>query len=186
METRRITVWTVGHSNRSSDDLCSLLRQARISQIVDVRRFPTSRRFPQFSKEALSASLSREGVAYEHAEDLGGHRRPRAKSPHTGMQSEAFQAYADHMATPMFRSALRRLVDLARERPTAVMCAEANWKHCHRGLLADHLVADGLRVRHLEAPGLCTDHTLRDTAHLQQGRLVYRGPVQLGLGDWLE
>lgn len=143
------TLFTVGHSSAALEDLQALLAEARIQLLVDVRRFPSSRRYPWFAGPALAASLKAAGVEYRHEPDLGGHRKLRGGDANAGLEHEAFRAYADHMANPAFRNAERRLRQDARTRRVVVMCAEADPANCHRKLLADHVTAFGLPVVHL-------------------------------------
>ena len=166
-------IFTVGHSIRPQNELIAILEEARVKLLVDVRRFPGSRRHPQFGKEALSAGLAAAGIAYRHEPDLGGRREPRPDSPHTAWRVAGFRGYADHMASPEFRAALERLI-APPETPTAVMCAEAlPWK-CHRQLIADALVARGIEVVHLLAAGQRQPHVLNPAAVLHRdGTVVY-------------
>lgn len=144
------TLWTVGHGAASLDELTERLQAAGIALVVDVRRFPGSRRHPQFGAQPLSAGLAGAGIVYEQAGDLGGRRRVRSDSPNDGLRNEAFRAYADWMQTPEFATAYRRLIDAASRRRTAVLCAETPWWKCHRRLIADvATIVDGVRVIHL-------------------------------------
>ena len=156
-------IFTVGHSTRHQDELIAILKEAGVELLVDVRRFPGSRRHPQFGQEALRAGLGVAGIAYRHEPDLGGRRDLRPDSPNTAWRVAAFRGYADHMASRDFQSALERLVAPPRI-PTAVMCAEAlPWK-CHRQLIADALVARGVEVVHLLGPGQRQTHMLHPAA----------------------
>jgi uncharacterized protein (DUF488 family) len=168
-------IFTVGHSTRPQDELIAILKEAGVELLVDVRRFPGSRRHPQFGKEALSAGLAAAGIAYRHEPDLGGRREPRPDSPNTAWRVAGFRGYADHMASAEFRAALERLV-AQQETPTAVMCAEAvPWK-CHRQLIADALVARGVDVVHLLGRGRRETHVLNPNAVAgPDGVVVYPG-----------
>jgi uncharacterized protein (DUF488 family) len=129
--------------------------------VADVRAYPTSRRVPHASREALERWLPDEGIGYLHLPGLGGRRRPRPGSTeNTGWQSEGFRAYADHMRSDEFHAALGRLEEAARERSAAVMCAEALWWRCHRRLIADALVVRGWDVRHVLPDGGLAAHEL--------------------------
>jgi uncharacterized protein (DUF488 family) len=143
------TAFTVGHSTRPSEELLTLLREAGSRHLVDVRAFPSSRRHPQFNRDALREWLPEAGIQYTHLPALGGRRNPVPDSPNGGWRERAFQGYADHMATSDFQEGLAQLEALAREVPTAIMCAEAVWWRCHRRLISDALVARGWRVEHL-------------------------------------
>ena len=172
-------LFTVGHSTRTSDELLAVLRAAGIEEVVDVRRFPASRRFPQFGREPLARALLAAGIAYAHEEDLGGRRTPRRDSPNTFWRVEGFRGYADHMATPAFAAALDRVLEKARARRVAVMCAEALPSRCHRQLVADAAVVRGVAVTHLIAPGRSEPHVLHPAARESgQGALVYASAGQ--------
>ena len=147
------TIWTIGHSNRTFDDFALALHEPDIELVVDVRRFPGSRRLPQFASEALQAVLESRGIAYHWLPALGGRRRPDPDSPNTGWTHPAFRAYADHVETEEFAEGLTELLMLSGGLRTAIMCAEALWWRCHRRLIADVLVSLGAHVVHLFAPG---------------------------------
>ncbi len=167
-------VFTVGHSTRAPEVFLRLLRGAGVRLLVDVRTAPSSRRWPWFGREALAAALEQAGIGYRWAPELGGFRKARPDSPHVALTSPGFRGYADHMGTAEFRAALERLVGWARERPTAVMCAEGLWWRCHRRLLADALTAAGCEVRHLVRAGEVEAHRMHPAARLDEdGRLVY-------------
>ena len=170
-------LWTVGHSTREADEFLELLASHGVELLVDVRRYPASRRHPHFGREPLAAALERAGLDYRHEEALGGRRSGRADSPNGAWRSAGFRAYADHAATDDFRSALERLVARARRRPTAVMCAEAVPWRCHRRILADHLVARGHEVRHILGPERAPAHELHPRARpTDDGTLIYPPP----------
>lgn len=169
------TVFTVGHSTRGLGEFVALLAERGVTRLVDVRRFPYSRRHPHTNRESLAVALGEHGIEYRHAEVLAGHRQPRDDSPHTALDEEAFRGYADHADTPAFETGIRHLARLADERPTAVMCAEASPERCHRRVLSDQLVARlGVRVVHVTAPGEAHDHAVDPRARLVDGKLVYR------------
>lgn len=178
----RGTVFSVGHSTRSADELVALLRDAGVGTLADVRRFPASRRHPHFAREALAATLASAGIRYVWlGEGLGG-RQPETlgpeASPNRGWTEPAFRRYADAMTTPRFRAAFAELEALARDAPTAFLCAERPWWRCHRRLVADRLVARGWRVVHLVDPGRSTVHTLSEWARVgADGELTYPGLV---------
>lgn len=167
------TVWTIGHSNRTFEELARTIEESQIELIVDVRRFPGSRRLPQFSSETLQAELEGLGIAYHWIPALGGRRRPDPDSPNTAWTHPAFRAYADHIATEEFAEGLTELLMLSGGMRSAIMCAEALWWRCHRRLIADVLVSLGLSVVHLFAPGKSEEHRLRSPARLEDGRVTY-------------
>jgi len=169
-------LFTVGHGTRSTDELLAVLRSGGVGRLVDLRRFPGSRRHPHLAREPLSAALATAGVGYEWAgEALGGRRSGVDGSRHPALRNAAFRAYADHMDTPEFRSALERLLDEVRAGPPpAVMCAETLWWRCHRRLIADAAVLAGTPVTHLVDERTATAHELATEARPdEQGRPVY-------------
>ena len=153
-----------------------LLREHGVEALVDVRMHPRSRRVPQFNSDLLERSLPERGIQYVHARDLGGLRVPLEGSPNDGWREEGFRGYADHMATPEFETAIARVEALARERATAVMCAEASWEHCHRRLLSDALVARGRRVLHIGPDGRLSEHELPPFAVVDGTAVSYPAP----------
>ena len=172
-------VLTVGHSTRTAEAFVDLLRAHGVTRLVDVRRFPGSRRHPQFGRDALRRTLADAGIAYEHEPDLGGRRSGEGggASPNAAWRNASFRAYADHMASPEFGAALARVVESARGERVAVMCAEAVPWRCHRQLIADALVARGLEVLHILAAERADAHALREEARvLPDGGVVYPGP----------
>lgn len=175
-------VWTVGHSTRALEALIALLAARAIGVLADVRRFPGSRRHPQFNREPLAEALADAGVEYVSLPELGGRRRARADSPHAGWHNAGFRGYADYMETAEFRAGIARLLDAARRRRTAMMCAEAQWWHCHRGLIADYLLAAGVPVVHVLGRDRDDPHPYTAPARVAGGVLHYdRGQHELSL-----
>ena len=170
-------IFTAGHSNLAADELVRLLSEAEVTRVVDVRRFPVSRRFPQHSRERLGASLAAAGIGYAFFGDaLGGRREPttsREASRNGAWADPALRAFADALDSPELEAGLERLAELARAQPTALLCAERDWRQCHRQLLADALVARGWRVTHLLRPGQREPHRLHPAARVEAGRLSY-------------
>lgn len=167
------TLWTIGHSTRVWEDFVALLRGAGIATLVDVRRFAGSRRHPQFGGEAMAHALPEAGIDYVAMPELGGRRAPRADSPNTAWRNAGFRGYADYMQQPEYAQARERLAALATASPTAVMCAEAMWWQCHRGLIADDFKARGWEVMHLMAPGRSEPHPYTGAARIVDGKLDY-------------
>jgi len=178
MAQARGRLWTVGHSTRTLEALVGMLREAGILALVDVRRFPGSRRHPHFSGEAMATALAEAGIGYRHLPALGGRRRPLPDSRNDAWRNAGFRGYADYMQTPAWQRASDALAALAGEAPTAVMCAEAVWWQCHRGLIADAFKADGWEVLHLMAPGRCEPHPYTGAARIVDGRLTYSAPPE--------
>ncbi len=169
-----LVVYTVGHSNRPLDGLLALLQRAGISNLVDVRAYPQSRRHPQFGEQALRAGIAGAGMSYHWAgRQLGGRRQPQADSPHRALSEPGFRAYADYMESAAFQSAAMQLLRLAGRGSTAILCAERRPERCHRSLIADYLSLQGVHVIHLIEPGEQRDHALSPQARRESGRLVY-------------
>ncbi|HJZ88394.1 MAG TPA: DUF488 domain-containing protein [Polyangia bacterium] len=170
-------IWSIGHGNRSLDELARALEAHGVQALADVRSFPGSRRHPHFGREALAASLPSLGIDYTWWPDLGGRRKVRPDSIHVGWQVAAFRAYADYMETPRFQAALDLLLRAAAQRPSAFMCAERLWWQCHRRLLSDALAVRGLAVVHILDAHKGEPHKLTPFLHVDGERLVYRGLV---------
>ena len=169
------TLFTVGHGTRTTEELASLLRESSVELVVDVRRFPGSRRHPHLARERLEQDLPVLGIAYSWwGEHLGGRRSRSATTRHPVWRNAAFQGYADHMDGAPFRAELERLEAEARDTRLAVMCAETLWWRCHRRLIADVLVARGHSVLHLMGPGKQQPHPLNPSARrTEDGWIVY-------------
>ena len=167
------TIWTIGHSTRTIDELVAVLRAHHIEAVVDVRRFPGSRRLPQFAAEQLEASLRVSDIGYRWIAELGGRRRPNPLSPNDGWRNAAFRAYADHVATDDFAEGLFELLTIATGLRTAIMCAEVLWWRCHRRIIADVLTSLGHEVRHIRDAGEPELHALAPPARLAGGVLTY-------------
>jgi uncharacterized protein (DUF488 family) len=167
------TVWTVGHSTREWPQWLELLSQAGIEAIADVRRYPASRRHPQFGAANMAEALPQAGIDYVPMVDLGGRRSARRDSPHTAWRNASFRGYADYMDTADYQHARARLEALAAQRRTAVMCAEAHWTQCHRALISDDLKSRGWEVIHLIAVGRSEEHPYTKAARIVDGRLDY-------------
>ena len=170
------TIWTIGHSTRSLEDFIATLQAHRVEAIADVRKLPGSRRYPHFDQEALAAALSQHGVAYRHFPSLGGRRKPDPHSRNLAWRHSAFRAYADYMETPEFAEAVGELMQLAVEKRVALMCAEAVWWRCHRGLIADYLKVRDWRVLHITDPKPAKEHPYTGAASLRDGELSYEEP----------
>lgn len=164
-------IWTVGHSNLGIADFVALLEAHGIEALADVRAFPASRRYPHFSRDRLAAAWE---DYHWLGKELGGYRKSaRADSPHTALEG-MWRAYADHMEGGEFRAGIARLLAIASERPTAVMCAERLWNECHRRHIADHLVAiEGVEVLHITGASPPDPHRVDPRARLDGARLLY-------------
>jgi uncharacterized protein (DUF488 family) len=168
------TIHTIGHSTRTIETFIELLRAHNVQLVVDVRRWPASRRFPQFKREALAEALKQSGLDYIWRGDLGGFRKPRADSPNTAWRVESFRAYADFMLTDEFDAIMAQMETIAADRRLAFMCAEAVPWRCHRQLIADALVVRGWPVRHIMDAG-CRQHVIPAFADVEGNKIFYRG-----------
>lgn len=167
-------LWTIGHSNRSIDELLSLLAGAKIELLADVRRYPGSRTHPHFNREALEQSLREQEIDYRHLEDLGGRRSTRlADSPNTAWRVDSFNRYADYMTTAQFANGLDELMELAENRRTAIMCSEAVPWRCHRRLIADAMIVRGWSVYDIMGSGPAKPHAMTEFARWREGQLSY-------------
>jgi uncharacterized protein (DUF488 family) len=164
-----VRVFTIGHGTREAAELVDTLVQAKARTLVDVRRFPGSRRNPQFNREALAASLSGAGIEYRHAVELGGRREGEpGEERFDCIRTGAFRSYAARMARDEWQDAVARA--LAEPEP-CFMCAETDWRRCHRRLISDGLTAREIEVVHLIRPGERQPHKLSPQAEIRDGRL---------------
>jgi len=171
-----VQIFTIGHSNRSLEEFLALLRAYGIRCLVDVRRFPHSRRNPQFNRELLAQQLPEHGMSYRHCPALGGRRRPRPDSPNTGWVNAGFRGFADYMQTPVFIALLEELLQGAmHEGPRAPSCAAAVAGRCCSGLFAASLAARGISVWHILSPTRLQPHQLTVFAQVRQGVVQYPG-----------
>ena len=173
--TDQLSIWTVGHSTLSIEDFIGRLTSFGIALLADVRSFPGSRRYPHFNKENLSLALADAGIRYEHFRELGGRRRPRPDSLNMTWRNESFRGYADYMETDNFGEGIGRLLELARDRRTAIMCSEAVWWRCHRSMISDYLKVKGIDVVHIMGEGKSEPHPFTSAARVVNGELSYRG-----------
>jgi len=170
------TLYTIGHSTRTIEELIEVLQAHRIQTLVDIRSFPVSRRLPHFNRENLEKSLPSVGIEYVWMKDLGGYRKKvRDDSPNIELRNQSFRNYADHMLTGEFQRAAAELVTIASRSRTAYMCAERVYFRCHRMLLSDYLVSQGHEVLHIDGTGPVKAHTMTAEARVIDGVLVYRG-----------
>ena len=168
------TIWTIGHSTRSAAEFLALLTGNDVEALADVRRFPGSRKYPHFNVEPLAHTLGEAGVQYVPFPELGGRRKPLPDSRNTAWRNDAFRGYADYMQTREFAVGIERLSALASAKRTAIMCSEAVWWRCHRGLLADWFKAHGVRVLHILDARHVVEHPWTSAAHVTEGELDYR------------
>ena len=167
------TIWTIGHSNRSADDFQSVLHAHAIEVVADVRRFPGSRKHPQFGSEALAASLAGNGIDYAWLSRLGGRRRGDAGPEHQGWRNSSFRAYAAYTWTEEFADGLDELLHIAAGARTTLMCSELLWWRCHRALISDVLRFLGVEVVHIAGAGSGTVHPYTSPACVDDDGLTY-------------
>ena len=177
-KTQRI--FTIGHSNLSFERFVSLLKEHEIGLVADVRRYPSSRKFPHFNRPVLSELLAAENIDYLWLESLGGRRRSEkgAESVNIGLKSIGFRNYADYMATEEFRRAISKLLSAAAQSRTAVMCAEKLYWKCHRRLLSDYLLSQGIEVIHIIEHCRFLSHELSPYAVVTESRVIYPAQEQ--------
>ena len=170
------TLYTIGHSTRTLEELTEALQAHSIRTLVDIRSFPTSRRLPHFNRESLEKSLPEAGVKYVWMKELGGRRKKiRDDSRNIALRSPSFRNYADYMLTKEFQRAIADLIRMAEHSRTAYMCAERVYFRCHRMLVSDWLVAHGHAVLHIDDTRPARPHKLTAEARLIGEEVIYRG-----------
>lgn len=167
------TVYTIGHSTLTITEFLLALDFYEIKILVDIRRFPVSRKYPQFNQENLKNSVEAAGIKYIHLLDLGGRRKAKLDSKNTGWRNEYFRAYADYMETDAFESAANELERLALDQTTAYMCAEGLWWRCHRSMVSDYLKAKGWQVLHIMPTGKTQEHPYTSPAKIIGHKVYY-------------
>src|SRR5215475_5886766 len=170
-----LTVLTIGHSTHPFEEFIAILNAHGVQQLVDVRTVPKSRHVPQYNTEFLARELPKHGVDYVHMKALGGLRKAAKNSINTGWRNASFRGYADYMATEEFRKGIERLKQLATEKRTVVMCAEAVPWRCHRSLIGDALLARGVDVEDIMSAKDRRPHALTPFARIQGDTIIYDG-----------
>lgn len=168
-------IFTIGHSTNTFEEFDSLLEPHGIKILIDIRRFPSSRKFPQFNQDNLAAALPERGIEYHWLEVLGGRRSKKAgdQSMNLGLRNESFRNYADYMLTDEFRLGIAQLLKLASVKPAAYMCSESVFWRCHRRLVSDFLLMKGFEVQHIMPNGELRPHTLTEGAQIKAEYLTY-------------
>jgi AbrB family looped-hinge helix DNA binding protein len=170
-------LFTIGHSTHPVEKFLWLLARHDIKALVDIRRFPGSRKFPQFNQENLASDLKKAGIDYHWLEALGGRRGKRKDGTSTvnlGLRNASFRNYADYMLTPEFQEGVARMLEVAKGRRTALMCAEGLFWRCHRRLVSDFLVANRETVQHIMPSGELRPHTLMKARSSRMGESLIR------------
>jgi uncharacterized protein (DUF488 family) len=172
-------IWTIGHSTHSIHDFLDLLKAHEINYLADIRRFPGSRRYPQFNSDALKTTLSENNIGYGHFEGLGGRRNPKPDSKNDAWRVAAFRGYADYMASQEFKREIELLEKLGREKRVVYMCSEAVWWSCHRALVSDYLKSNGWTVFHIMTKAKAEEHPWTKPARIVDGQLSYASQESL-------
>ncbi len=168
-------IFTVGHSNRSWNDFVSILLKNHITMVVDVRRFPGSRRYPYFNKANMIKLLTNENIEYVHIEKLGGRRETThlVHNSDSSWHNKSFQAYADYMKTKSFKEGIDEIFSAAKHNTIAIMCAESLPWRCHRRLISDYLTMLGLEVYDILNTTEPNPHEFTSFAQIIDGELRY-------------
>lgn len=166
-------VLTIGHSTRPWDVFLDLLRAHGVRRVIDVRSIPRSRHNPQFDQETLRQKLRGARIGYVHLRKLGGLRHARRDSPNMGWHNTSFRGFADYMQTSEFEAALNRLIKLAHQKRSAIMCAEAVPWRCHRSLIADALTVHGIRVEDIVSKTRTRRHSRISFGRVHRNRITY-------------
>jgi uncharacterized protein (DUF488 family) len=174
LESSPSLIYSLGHGDLPLDLFLELLRHYGIGRVVDVRMASSSRHNPQFDKKILSPFLRIRRIKYLHMKELGGlRRRPGADSPNTGWRNASLRGFADYMMTPPFAAALNRLIQLASDRTTALLCSETEPWRCHRLLIADALAVRGMDVIHIISLSKAVPHCISVTAKVHGTEITY-------------
>jgi uncharacterized protein (DUF488 family) len=168
---------TIGHSTRTLAEFICLLQAHGVTRVVDVRTVPRSRHNPQFNKTSLPRSLKKAGLGYVHMPGLGGLRHAKRDSINVGWRNASFRGYADYMQTPEFEQSLEKLIRLAKNGRIVLMCAEAVPWRCHRSLIADALLARGIRTEDIMSATRRTVHTLTPFANVRGTSITYPAEI---------
>lgn len=172
-KTDKHIIYTVGHSTHPWGEFVQILQSFKIQTLVDVRKLPGSRKFPQFNQENMIAELPKADIEYLHFDALGGRRKPNKDSKNTLWRNESFRAYADYMETDEFKNAVIELEKIALNKTTAFMCSEAVWWSCHRSMISDYLKAKGWEVLHIMGEGKSTEHPYTSPARVKGDEVFY-------------
>lgn len=167
-------IYTIGHSNRTSEEFIHILKTYGVDLLIDIRHYPGSRHCPQFGKSTLKKTLLKNKIDYVHIESLGGRRRmDKTSLVNAGWRSPQFRGYADYMQTREFQKGLKELMSLARKNHAAIMCSEAVPWRCHRSMVADALLVNGFIVFDLIAENSLRPHELTSFAHVEGKEITY-------------
>ncbi len=166
-------IYTIGHSTRPLEAFIALMKTYAIETVVDVRKIAKSRYNPQYGEDVLRKRLGESGITYLRFEGLGGLRPTTPDSINTGWKNKSFRGYADYMQTPEFEESVEKLITLAAESQTVIMCAETVPWRCHRSLIGDALVIRGIAVEDIISESSCTPHKLTSFAKVEGDTIIY-------------
>ena len=167
------TIWTIGHSTHPFEEFVAMLDSFKIELVADIRSFPGSRKFPQYNKEVLEATLPQHNIQYVHLKNLGGRRKVNPDSKNDGWRNASFRGYADYMETDAFKEGIQELGKIALKQSTVYMCSEAVWWRCHRAMVSDYLKLNGWKVMHIMGIGKEVIHSYTSPARIINGELSY-------------
>lgn len=171
--SKKITVFTIGHSTRSLDEFLDILKQYNITELIDIRTIPKSRHNPQFNEQELVHVLRNHHMGYQHEKHLGGLRHAHKDSVNRGWKNLSFRGYADYMQTDEFHAALQKLIEIAHKKTVAIMCAEAVPWRCHRSLVGDALLVHGIDVEDIYSITSAKPHKLTPWAVVHGKKITY-------------
>lgn len=171
--SKKISIFTIGHSTRSIDEFVDILKKYGITELVDIRTIPKSRHNQQFNEPELAHMLRNHHIGYRHQKNLGGLRHARADSINTAWHNTSFRGFADYMETDEFEQGLEKLIEVAQEKTVVIMCAEAVPWRCHRSLIGDALLARDIEVIDIYSATTAKPHSLTAWAVVQGKRVTY-------------
>lgn len=173
IQDNKLTIFTIGHSTKSLDDFLEILKHYNINEVIDIRTIPKSGYNPQFNKTDLAKFLRNHHIGYRHQKNLGGLRHPQPNSPNTAWINKSFQGFADYMQTKDFENGIKKLIKTAYKKNVVIMCAEALPWRCHRSLIADALLAQGLNVIDIFNLNVNKIHKLTAWAVINEKKVTY-------------
>lgn len=171
--TKKLPIYTIGHSTRSLDEFLEILHQYHINELIDIRTIPRSRHNPQFNGNELAHFLRNHHIGYRHEKKLGGLRHTHKDSINTAWENASFRGFADYMQTADFASGLEKLIDIAKTKNVVIMCAEAVPWRCHRSLIGDALLARGIEVDDIYSLSSVKPHELTPWATIHGTTITY-------------
>jgi uncharacterized protein (DUF488 family) len=176
-------VFTIGHSTRGFDEVLAMLHSNEVTELVDVRSYPASRKFPQWNQAAIGGSVVRGYRVLRDPgsgiRDLGGRRHtPVGVDSPNGGRVKAFRDYADYMATVEFGSGLAELLRVANESVPAILCSEAVPWRCHRRLVTDALLVAGVEVLDIMSASLTRPAGMTAFARVRDRDITYPASLE--------